>query len=56
MIIKQNQFKKLGTIFIYLENIKNFDRHRLLCNAEDKIRLKESDKYVTLSNLNICYT
>ena len=32
------------------------DRHTLLCNLSDKIELKRSDKYVTLSNLSVYYT
>ena len=38
------------------ENSKTTDPHRLLLNLTGKINLKESDKYVALSNLNICYT
>ena len=32
------------------ENSKKCDPHRLLLNLSDKINLKRSDKYVTLSN------
>ena len=35
---------------------KTSDSHRLLLNLTDKINLKRSDKYVTLSNLTMCYT
>ena len=38
------------------ENSKTSDRHRLLLNLTDKINLKKNDKYVTLSNLNMCYS
>ena len=36
--------------------VKTSDSHRLLLNLSDKINLKESDKYVALSNLSIYYT
>ena len=35
------------------ENSKTSDTHRLLLNLTDKINLKRSDKYVTLSNLGM---
>ena len=38
-----------------IENNKS-DPHRLLLNLSDKINLKRSNKYVTLSNLSIYYT
>ena len=38
------------------ENSKTSDLYRLLLNLSDKINLKRSDKYVTLSKLSICYT
>ena len=38
------------------KNRKTSDPHRLLLNLADKINLKRSDKYLTLSNLSICYT
>ena len=44
------------TIFMNSENSKTTDPYRLLLNLANKINLKESDKYVALSNLNICYT
>ena len=34
------------------ENSKTSDPHRLLLNLSEKINLKKSDKYVTLSNLS----
>ena len=38
------------------ENSKEYEPHRLLLNLLDKINLKESGKYVVLSNLSIyCY-
>ena len=36
-------------------NNKTSDPHRLLLNLSDEINLKRSDKYVALSDLNICY-
>ena len=45
----------MDTIFMNSENSKTSDPHRLLLNLSDKINLKRSDKYVTLSNLNIYY-
>ena len=36
--------------------VKTSDSHRLLLNLADKINLKESDKYVALSNLSIYCT
>ena len=38
------------------KNSKTSDSHRLLLNLTDKINLKRSDKYVTLSNLSVYYT
>ena len=35
--------------------VKTSDSHRLLLNLADKINLKESVKYVALSNLSIYY-
>ena len=48
----------MDTIFINSEffNSKTSDPHRLLHNLSDKIKLKSSAKYVTLSNLSISYT
>ena len=46
----------MDTIFMNSENSKTTDPHRLLLNLAGKINLKESDKYVASSNLNICYT
>ena len=37
-------------------NSKTSDPHRLLENFAHKIKLKRSDKYTVLSNLNIYYT
>ena len=37
-------------------NSKTSDPHRLLLSLSGKIKLKRSDKYVTLSNLSIYYT
>ena len=38
------------------ENGKTSDHHRLLLNLLNKINLKRSDKYITLSNLFIYHT
>ena len=46
----------MDTIFINSENSKTCDPHTQLLNLSDKINLKESDKYVALSNLSIYYT
>ena len=46
----------MDTISINSRNSKTSDNHRLLLNLADKINLKRSDKYVTLSNLSIYYT
>ena len=35
------------------ENSKTSDPHRLMLHLADKIDLKRSDKYITLSNPNI---
>ena len=35
------------------KNSKTSDPHRLLLNLTDKMNLKRSDKYVSLSNLSI---
>ena len=35
------------------KNSKTSDPHRLLLNLIDKINLKRSDKYVTISNLRL---
>ena len=43
----------MGTISINSKNSGTYDPHRLLLNHTEKINLKKSDKYVTLSNLSI---
>ena len=45
----------MDTILMNSGNGKTTDAHRLLLNLTGKMNLKESDKYVALSNLNICY-
>ena len=45
----------MDTLFMNSENSKTSDPHRPLLNPSDKIDLKRSDKYVTLSNLSIYY-
>ena len=37
------------------ENSKTSEPYRLLLNLGDKMKLKRSDKYVNLSNLNMHY-
>ena len=46
----------MDTILMNSEISKTSDPYRLLLNLSDKINLKRSDKYVSLSNLNIYYT
>ena len=46
----------MDTIFVNSENSKTSGPHRLLLNLSDKLSLKRSDKYITLSNLSIYYT
>ena len=46
----------MDTIFMNSEKSETRDPHRLLLNLTDKINLKRSHKYVTLSNLSIYYT
>ena len=46
----------MDTVFMNSENSKTSDPHRLLLNLSDKINLKRSGQYVTLSNLSIYYT
>ena len=46
----------MNTISMNSKNSKTFDLHRLLLNLTDKINLKRSDKYVSLSNLSMYYT
>ena len=46
----------MDTIFINSENSKTSDLHRLFLHLSDKINLKGSAKYVSLSNLRIHYT
>ena len=47
---------RMDTTFMNSESCKISDTHRLLVTLSDKIQLKRSDKYVTLSNLSIYYT
>ena len=46
----------MDTIFMNSENSKTTDTHRLLLKLTDKINLKRTDIYVTLSNLSIYNT
>ena len=43
----------MDTLFMNSKNSKTSDPYRLLPNISDKINLKRSDKYVTLSNHSI---
>ena len=45
----------MDNIFINSKNSKTSEPHRLLFNLTDKIKLKRSDNYAVLSNLNINY-
>ena len=45
----------MDTIFMNSQDRITFDPHKLLLNLTDKINLKRSDKYVSLSNLVIYY-
>ena len=47
---------KIDTIFMKSGKSKTSNPHRLLPNLPDKINLKNSDKYVALSNLSTYYT
>ena len=46
----------MDTIFTNSGNSKTSDPHRLLLNLSDKVNLKTSDKYVSLSCFSIYYT
>ena len=46
----------MDTIFMKSGNSKISDPYRLLINFSDKIDLKRSDKYVSVTNLSIYYT
>ena len=46
----------MDTIFMNSRNSKTSDPHWLLLNLLDKINLKRSDKYVSLTNLSFYYT
>ena len=46
----------METIYVNSKNSKTSDSHRLLFNLSDKTDLKQSNKYVSLSNLSIYYT
>ena len=43
----------MGTVFMSSENSQTSEPYRLLINLREKIDLKRSDKYATLSNLTI---
>ena len=43
----------MDTIFMKSKNSKKIDPDRLLLNLKDKINLKRSNEYVSLSNLSI---
>ena len=46
----------MKTIFMNTRNSQTSDPRRLLLNLTDKIDLRRKDKYITLSNLSVCYT
>ena len=46
----------MDIIFMNSQDRITFDPHKILLNLTDKINLKRSDKYVSLSNLVIYYT
>lgn len=43
----------MDSVYMNSENIKTFDPHRLALNLADKIDLRQSDKYIVMSNLSI---
>ena len=45
----------MDTIFINPKNSRTSDPHRLLLDLTDKVNLKNSKKFVALSNLSIYY-
>ena len=46
----------MNIIFMNPKNSKTSDPQRLLLNLIDKIDLSRKDKYISVSNLGICYT
>ena len=46
---------KMYAIFVNSKNCETSDTDRLLLNLSDKIDLRRSDKYVSLSNLSTYY-
>ena len=46
----------MDAVFINSKNSKNSDSHRLLLNLLEKLNLKRSDRYLSLSDLSIYYT
>ena len=48
-------YNRMDTIFMNSKNNETSNPHRLLLNLRDKINLKKSDKYFSLSNLRIYY-
>ena len=48
--------QKMNIIFMNPKNSKTSDPQRLLLNLIDKIDLSRKDKYISVSNLGICYT
>ena len=43
----------MDAVFINSKNSKNSDSHRLLLNLLEKLNLKRSDRYLSLSDLSI---
>ena len=56
IMISNNVWYKMDTIFVSSKNSKTCDPHRLLLNLSKKINLRRSNKCVGLSNLSISYT
>ena len=46
----------MDTVFINSKNRINSDPHRLLFNLLEKLNLKRSDRYLSLSDFNFYYT
>ena len=53
-MINSMQCKNIS-LFMISENIKTSDPYRLVLNLADKVNLKRTNKFVTLSNLSIYY-
>ena len=47
---------KIDTIFMNSRSSETYDPQRVIINLSNKLNLKRSDKYVTLSNISKYYT